>query len=312
MKQSSDKLPRLIIAGGSGFLGRGLIRHLAERFDEIVVLTRQRYPRMGNVRFVQWDAKALGGWATELDGATAIVNFVGRTVDCRKTPRNKAVILQSRVDSVRVLGEAVAAAKSPPPVWIQAATAHIYGDTANEILDEQSPIGNGFAPQVGMAWEAALAEHVPASIRTVVLRITFVLGREGGALKTLARLARFGLGGTVGRGAQYISWIHERDLFRIIEQAISDAAMSGIYVITAPNPVPNRDFMRLLRHAVHRPWSPPAPAPLVHLGSWLLRTDPELALLGRRCVPTRLLNEKFVFRHPELSESLSDLLPSSK
>lgn len=142
----------------------------------------------------------------------------------------------------------------------------------------------------------------------MILRISFVLGRHGGALQTLLRLARLGLGGTIGAGRQYISWIHELDLNRIIGRAIDDDSIHGIYVATAPNPVTNRDFMRSLRRAVCRPWSPPVPAPFVRLGSWLMRTDPELALLGRRCVPTRLIREGFAFAFADLDPALRDLL----
>jgi uncharacterized protein (TIGR01777 family) len=299
---------RLVIAGGSGFLGRGLGRYLNKRFDEIIVLTRGQ-PRIdGNTKFVHWDAQNIGAWAKELDGAVAVVNLVGRTVDCRKTAANKAVILKSRVDSVVAIANAMRTCKLPPPVWIQAATAHIFGDTEDEILDESSPIGTGFAPQVGLAWEAAISKHAPAEIRKVALRISFVLGRDGGPLKILARLARFGLGGTVGSGRQFMSWIHEEDLYRIIERAIDDPTMQGMYVATSPNPVRNSEFMRCLRKAVHRPWSPPAPAIMVRIGSFLLRTDPELALLGRRCIPTRLLKEGFVFQHPRLQETFMNLL----
>ncbi len=300
---------RLIIAGGTGFLGRGLIRHLAGQFEEIVVLTRKSAGGEGPVRFVHWDAISPGDWYRELEGAAALVNLVGRTVDCRKTAENKSVILRSRVDSVNALAAAVQSCKTPPPVWIQSATAHIYGDTHDQILDESSPVGAGFAPQVGLAWEAAL-HAVPGTIRKVILRISFVLGKDGGALRTLARLARFGLGGTVGNGGQYMSWIHEADLHRAIERALTDRAMQGIYVTTAPHPVTNQLFMQELRRAVHRPWAPPAPEPLVRLGALLLRTDPELALLGRRCIPTRLMEEGFLFDYPTLREAISDLIRS--
>jgi len=219
---STSQLGRLVIAGGTGFLGQGLIRHLSGKFQDIVVLTRAASHINGPVHFVHWDAKTVGNWATELNGAAALVNLVGRTVDCRKTVENKAEILRSRVNSVIALAAAMRTCKSPPPVWIQSTTAHIYGDTEDEIFDESSPIGTGFAPQVGTAWEAALADHAPNSIRQVVLRISFVLGKNGGALKTLGRLARLGLGGTIGTGTQYISWIHEIDLHRIIERAITD------------------------------------------------------------------------------------------
>jgi uncharacterized protein (TIGR01777 family) len=303
-----QSIKRLVIAGGSGFLGAGLIRHLAGRVESVVVLTRGLARQEGRVRLVPWDAKNIGPWVGELDGASALVNLVGRTVNCRKTAANKAVILSSRVDSMAVLGAAMRACAAPPPVWIQSGTAHIYGDTDDQILDESSPIGTGFAPQVGLAWEAALREHAPPGMRTVVLRISFVMGRHGGALATLARLARFGLGGATGSGRQYMSWIHEADLYRIIERAIVTDAMRGEYVVTAPNPETNRDFMRMLRRAVHRPWSPPLPEIVVRFGSVMLRTDPELALLGRRCMPTRLLHEGFTFEQPNLAGALADLL----
>jgi uncharacterized protein (TIGR01777 family) len=305
---NANAIKRLVIAGGSGFLGSGLIRHLSAVAQSAVVLTRGPARDVGSVRFVAWDAKTIGPWEEELEGASAIVNVVGRSVDCRKTTANKAAILDSRVDSVNVLGQAVKRCSSPPPVWIQSGTAHIYGDTDDQILDESSLVGTGFAPQVGLAWEAALAELALPSVRTVVLRISFVLGRDGGALATLSRLARLGLGGRIGTGRQFISWIHETDLHRIIHRAIVDDSMRGAYVVTAPNPVPNRDFMRLLRRAVHRPWSPPVPAVLVRIGSVILRTDPELALLGRRCVPTRLMHEGFTFQFPNLEGALADLL----
>jgi uncharacterized protein len=308
MDSPTHRLGRLVIAGGAGFLGRSLTRELAPVAEEVVVLTRGRAASSGNVRHVHWDARTPGPWARELDGAAALVNYVGRTVNCRKTAENKRVILQSRVDSVHALGVALKTCAKPPPVWVQSATAHIYGDTADEILDESSPIGTGFAPDVGTAWERALAEEASPGCRQVVLRIGFVLGRGGGALATLARLARWGLGGTTGTGRQYMSWIHEADLNAVVLRAIRDESMSGVYVVTSPNPVTNREFMRLLRKAVHRPWSPPVPEPLVRLGSLLLRTDPELALRGRRCVPTRLLREGFSFRFAELTGALAGAL----
>jgi uncharacterized protein (TIGR01777 family) len=307
---TQSTIDRLIIAGGSGFLGQGLIRHLADRVRDVVVLTRGPARQAGRVRYVNWDARTPGHWAGELDGASAIVNFVGRTVDCRKTAANKADILNSRVNSVVAIGQAMRACAKPPPVWIQSATAHIYGDTDHEFLDESSPIGSGFAPRVGLAWEAALAEQAPPGIRTVTMRISFVLGRDGGALQTLVRLTRFGLGGAAGSGRQFISWIHETDLHRITERAIAMPTMSGTYVVTAPDPATNRDFMKALRRIVHRPWSPPVPGLVVRFGAFFLGSDPELALLGRRCVPTRLTREGFAFEYPTLNESLADLLKS--
>jgi uncharacterized protein (TIGR01777 family) len=311
MERACGQGGRVVVAGGSGFLGRALIQDLLGRFDDVVVLTRGPSRVDGRTRHVNWDARTIGPWASEVDGAAAIVNLVGRTVDCRKTPANRKVILESRVDSVRVLAEAAGRAANPPAVWVQSATAHIFGDTGDEILDESSPTGAGFAPVVGTAWEKAFDEADLPRTRRVTLRISFVIGRGGGALKTLARFGRFGLGGATGTGRQYMSWIHAADLNRIILRAIDDPSMQGVYVVTAPSPVRNDEFMRLLRKAVHRPWSPPVPETVVRVGAWLLRTDPELALLGRRCVPTRLLREGFRFEFPELQGALDDLLPRS-
>lgn len=304
---------RVILAGGSGFLGRSLIPHLRRAGYAPVVLTRGPTDTTGPVPHIHWDGRTpVGDWPACLDGATAVVNVVGRTVDCRKTAANKRAILESRVDSVNALATACAKVKNPPKVWVQSATAHIYGDTADEVLDESSPVGRGFAPMVGAAWEKALTDaHLPDT-RRVLLRISFVLGRGGGPFKTLSRLTRCFLGGTVGHGRQYMSWLHADDLAAIVLRAIEDERMHGMYVTTAPNPVTNAEFMRELRRALHRPWSPPCPGPLVHLGAFLLRTDPELALLGRRCVPARLLGEGFVFRFPTLPEALQDLTPSPR
>ena len=186
--------------------------------------------------------------------------------------------------------------------------AHIHGDTEDQIISDDSPLGVGFAPDVGRAWESALAEAAPPGCRAAVLRISFVLGRGGGPLQTLARLARFHRGGAAGSGRQYISWIHEADLVAIVLRALRDESMQGPYLTTAPDPATNARFMAELRAVLGKPWSPPVPAPIVRLGAWLLRTDPELALLGRRCLPTRLQQAGVTFAFGELRGALEDLL----
>lgn len=300
---------RVILAGGSGFLGRGLAAMLRERGYDVLVLTRGA----AGPATVPWDGRTLGDWASCLDGAAAVVNLVGRSVDCRKTAENKRIILQSRVDSCRVLGEAMRKLARPPAVWVQSATAHIVGDPVplDTPCDESTPPGpqHEMAPMVGAAWEHAFAEAKLPEQRGVVLRISFVLGANGGAMTRLAWLARWGLGGTVGSGRQWMSWIHERDLHRLIVDAIEQRQYQSTYMVTAPEPVTNRQFMRALRKAYGMPWSPPAPAIMVRLASrWLLNTDPELALLGRRCLPTRLLSEGFTFEYPSLPAALTDIV----
>lgn len=299
---------RIVIAGGSGFLGRSLADHLSQFECDVVLLSRNEPAEQGPWRFVRWDARHEGDWISELDGATAVINLAGRTVDCVKTPENCDEILRSRVEATEVLGQAMQRATTPPPVWVQMSTAHIYGDPPTAVCDESSAPGYGLAPTVGKAWEQAHRRALLPSMRSVVLRTTFVLGRRGGAFGRLARLAQWGLGGKAGHGRQGISWIHEVDMNRIFVRAICDADMKGTYVVSAPNPVSNAVFMRSLRRALRQPIGLPAPAALVQIGAPLvLKTDPELALLGRYCVPKRLLDDGFRFEFPQIEAALADL-----
>lgn len=299
---------RIVIAGGTGFLGRNLARHLHGEGCDVVVLSRHPPPTAQPWRHATWDARTLGDWVCHLEGATALVNLAGRTVDCVKTPDHCDEILRSRVESTAVLGRAFEELQVRPRVWVQMATAHRYGDPPTVLIDEDAAFGYGLAPFVGAAWEDAFTRAAPTGVRQVILRTSFVLGRGGGALPRLARLARWGLGGRVGHGRQGISWIHELDLNRLFVWAMADERVAGAYLVSAPNPVSNAVFMRELRRAVGVPIGLPAMAWMVRLAARLvLRTDPELALYGRYCVSRRLAEEGFVFRFPELRAALRDL-----
>lgn len=305
MKPSADA-GTIVIGGGSGFLGQSLARHLLDRGYRAVVLSRGDAPPVGE--HARWDARTAGDWKRHLDGALAVVNLAGRTVDCIKSPEHCDEILRSRVESVRAIGAALREVERPPETWVQMSTAHIYGDPPAVEIDESSAFGYGLAPTVGKAWEAELRAQALHGQRTVLLRTSFVLGRTGGALPMLMRLARFGLGGKMGHGRQGMSWLHVHDMNRIFERAITDPNMAGAYLATAPTPVSQRDFMAQLRRAVRMPIGLPTPAPLARLGARLVfRTDPDLALTGRFCVPRRLLDEGFEFDHPELGAALEDL-----
>lgn len=304
---------KIVIAGGSGFLGISLASYLTERGAEVTILSRTPPQVRGEWRYASWDGRTLGAWTQTLDGAAGLVNLAGRSVNCVKTPAHQDEILRSRVESTCVLGAALRTLSEPPPVWVQMSTAHIYGDPPSAVCDEDAPTGCGLAPFVGRAWEDAFHASRLPSQRAVILRTSFVLGRDrgagGGALATLARLARFGLGGRVGAGMQGMSWIHEADLNRLFERAIEDAAMRGSYIASAPRPVSQQEFMRSLRGAVGIPIGLPTPEWLVRCGARLiLRTDPELALYGRYVVSRRLAEEGFVFQWPELSPALENLL----
>lgn len=299
---------RIVVAGGTGFLGLNLARYLADFGCEVVLLSRHRPAGNGPWVHAPWDARTPGDWTSHLDGAAALVNLAGRTVDCVKTPAHCDEILRSRVESTEAIGLAVRTVQTPPPVWVQMATAHRYGDPPEAVCDESSAFGYGLAPFVGQAWEEAYARAVLPGMRRVILRTSFVLGRNGGALLRLARVARWGLGGKVGHGRQGISWIHELDMNRLFARAIADHGMEGAYIATAPKPVSNAEFMRELRGALRVPIGLPAMSWMVRLGAPLvLRTDPDLALYGRYCVSRRLRDEGFDFTFPDVRSALQDL-----
>ncbi len=312
MAQIPDR-GRVVIAGGSGFLGTSLASHLSDAGWSVDVLSRNPPRSEPRWRHTIWDARSIGPWSRVLDGASGLVNLVGRSVDCIKTPDHQDEILRSRVEATRVLGQAMQALAKPPPVWVQMSTAHIYGDPPEVTCTEDTPSGCGFAPLVGKAWEQEYLQCVRPDQRQVILRTSFVIGRDrgsgGGALARLLRLVRFGLGGTVGAGTQGMSWIHETDMNRLFERGLTDANMQGIYIASAPNPVSQRMFMRSLRRAVGMPIGLPAFAWMARIGAPLLmRTDPDLALYGRYVVSKRLQDERFEFRFPILDDALQDLL----
>lgn len=298
---------RIVLAGGTGFLGRLLAQALVSAGDEVVVLTRQPSQSVSAVREVYWDGCAIGPWAKELEGAHGVVNFTGKNVNCRYSPKALAEINASRVDSVKVLAAAMNACIHPPKVWVQTGSLAIYGDTGEAICTEESPPGEGIPVDTCQLWENAFADSPTPATRRVWLRISFVLGRSAGVLKFLEMLTKLFLGGTVGHGCQYISWVHETDMVRIFQLALNDATLSGVYNATAPTAVTNATFMHELRRVLHRPWCPPTPAWLMPLGCWVLRTEPVLALTGRRGVPKRLSQAGFTFHYPELPRAFDDL-----
>jgi uncharacterized protein len=298
---------RVILAGGSGFLGKLLSNFLTERGYEVTVLTRHPQQRGSGVKEIHWDGRTLGPWVAHLNRARAIVNLAGKSVNCRYTAENRREINESRVNSVSAIGEAIRACSNPPQVLVQAASLAIYGDAGDRWCDETTSPGDGFPVETCLLWEKAFEDSPTPQTRRVILRIGFVLGKSGGALQTLGRLAKLGLGGTVGNGRQYISWIHWLDMIQLFLAAIEQEQLSGALNATGPEPVTNAEFMRELRHAVHRPWSPPVPTWAVHIGSRLMGTEACLALTGRRCLPTRLQNNGFSFKFPTLRDALADI-----
>lgn len=299
---------KVIIAGGTGFIGLSLAKHLHERGFQPVIIGRTRPKAQINFDFIQWDAVNLGDWVHSLENTRAVINLTGKTVDCIKTPDNCDLILRSRVESTRIIGKALKEVDNPPRVWLQMSTAHIFGDPPSIVCTESSSTGYGLAPFVGKAWEEALLQSLPTGVREVRLRTSFVMGRNGGALVKLKRIASLGLGGTVGSGDQGMSWIHEYDMNEIFHQAIMNENYQGVYVASSPNPVSNAVFMKELRRSLKIPIGLPAPEFMTRIGASLIfRTDPELALYGRYVKSERLEKEGFTFRFPNLSDALYDI-----
>lgn len=304
--------PRIILAGGSGLLGRHLSRHFHTLGHEVIVLSRNPAAVVPHARTVLWDGRtAEGEWPSLLEGAQAVIGLAGKNVDCRYTPAARAEILESRVHSVAAIGAAIRRCTAPPRAWVQAVSLAIHGDAGDTLLTEETPpVFDCFSPRVCRAWEGATtAEALPDGVRKVLLRISFALAPDGGAMEPLRRLARWGLGGAAGRGRQHVSWIHIDDLCRMFEWAALRPDMEGLYNATSPEPLPNAAFMREIRRALGRPWSPPVPVWAIRLGAALImRSEPELVLRSRRGIPKRFLDAGFSFQHPILRSAVEDVV----
>ncbi|MES2827329.1 MAG: TIGR01777 family oxidoreductase [Bacteroidota bacterium] len=305
MSQANLK-DKIVIAGGSGFLGAAVVSQFPD--SDIVVLTRWAPSIKGNVRYVQWDAKTPGLWTKELEGSRAVINLVGKSVNCRYTEANKKEIISSRVDATLALGKAIAELKNPPEVWINAGSAAIFGNSGDDFKDENSATGSGFSPDVCKAWEKAFYTYDTPKTRKVFLRIGMVLQQKGGILKPFANLVKLGVGGKIGSGKQYMTWIHEADFQKLIQWAIEKPEATGIIHAASPNPVTNSEFMSSMRKTYRVPIGIPNPAFLIKIGAIFIGTEAELVLSGRRVVSTFLQQKGFKFKYPYLHEALEELV----
>lgn len=307
---------RVVIPGGSGRIGTLLARAFHRDGHEVVVFSRS--PRRAPWHVVAWDGVALGDWSRELEGSDAVVNLAGRSVDCRYGAANRRQILDSRVCSTRVLGAAIAQARQPPPVWLQASTATIYAHCYEAPNGETTGVLGGAEPgvpdtwrfsiEVAKAWERAALEAADPRTRQVILRSAITLAPgDGGAFDILLRLVRLGLGGRQGDGRQYVSWIHDRDYVRAVYWLLARRELAGVVNVAAPNPLPNAEFMRLLRRAWGVRVGLPASTWMLAVGAAVLRTETELVLKSRRVVPECLLASGFTFDFPTWEEAAVDL-----
>lgn len=306
---------KIILAGGSGFLGGELAKHFTALGWQVVILARSPKSRTDGVREVAWDTKTLGDWGRELEGATAVVNLTGRSVDCRYTAKNRREIMDSRVNSTRVVGEAIAQCKTPPRVWLNSSTATLYQHTFGKPHDESSremdsatDAKDAFSVEVAQAWERTLEEAKTPNTRKVALRTSMVLGLgRNSVFPVLRRLTKFGLGGRQGSGKQFVSWIHVEDFCRAIEWVIAHEELAGPINQCAPNPLPNTEMMKIFRDVCGMPIGLPATEWMLEIGAFFLRTETELIFKSRRVIPGRLLASGFKFHFPTFREALVNL-----
>ncbi|WP_152189461.1 TIGR01777 family oxidoreductase [Georgenia satyanarayanai] len=318
---------KIVIPGGTGQVGGALRRALAQRGDDVVVLSRRPERLEEGVRHVVWDGRTLGAWATEVDGADAVVNLAGRSVSCRYTDANLRQMMSSRVDSTRVVGEAIAGAAHPPRVWLQMSTATIYADARSRpgdlAHDESTGVVGGEEPDVPLYWEYSVriarrweeeqaTADTPAT-RRVALRTAMVMTPDrGGVFDYMSWMARLGLGGPVDGGRQYVSWIHGEDFVRAVELLLEADDVEGPVNLAAPEPLQQRDFMRVLRRAWGQPVGLPATRLMAEVGAFALRTDTELLLKSRRVLPGRLTDAGFSFRYPAWRTAAPDLVARAR
>ena len=308
---------RIVLAGGSGHIGATLQRHFRSQGNAVRVLSRRR--GLVDKDFTWWDGINLGAWANELNGADVLINLSGRSVDCRYTAVHRWEIMESRVRSTEVLGKTIQQLSDPPRVWLNASTATIYrhsfdrdmAEYSGEIGGEEPDVPRSwhFSIEVAKRWEEALWSSETPGTRKVAMRSAIMMSpTEGSAFDILLRLVRLGLGGTVGNGSQFVSWVHEADFVRAIDHLVANENISGHVNIASPIPLPNQEFMRELRAAWGTRVGLHAPRLILEIGAFLLRTESELVLKSRRVVPRRLLEDGFHFHFANWSDAARDLV----
>jgi uncharacterized protein len=308
---------RIVITGGSGQVGQILARHFHAQGVAVSVVARHVRPAPWST--VEWDGLHLGDWRRTVDGADVVINLAGRSVNCRYNQRNRREIMESRIVTTHLVGEAIAGSSKPPKLWMNASTATIYPHVFDRAMDDvDGELGGSepglpstwrFSYDVAKSWEGAFFEAATPSTRKIALRSSMIMSPDrGGVCDTLLNLVRLGLGGNAGSGRQFMSWIHDVDFGRALDFLIARSDLDGSINITSPHPVPNREFMVALRRAFGAPIGLPAADWMLEIGAVFLRTETELILKSRRVVPRRLAKAGFIFEFPEWSGAAADLV----
>ncbi|MBI5474737.1 MAG: TIGR01777 family protein [Ignavibacteriae bacterium] len=299
---------KIILAGGSGFIGRRLIQKLATARHVVVLLTRNpaavHLEAWPSVKLTQWDAKSSGLWAKELDGADAVINLAGETLAKRWSSRQKERIVNSRIDATRALVGAVRQAQHKPSVFINGSAVGFYGDVPNDPVPETHPRGVGFLSDVCERWESEARKAEECGVRVVMLRTGPVLGSDGGALQKMALPYKLFVGAPLGSGRQWFPWIHRDDVVRVIQLALEKSDLAGPINLVAPDSVTMKQFCDQLGRTLHRPSWPPVPAFVIRLA---LGEMAGMLLTGQRVVPSKLIEHGYSFRHPKLDDALRNI-----
>jgi uncharacterized protein len=291
---------RIVIAGGTGFIGKYLTGQFEKMGYDIIVISRSK----GDV---QWND--LPGIIGALENAVTVINLAGKSVDCRYNEKNKAEILRSRTETTRTLGEAIEKCEHPPALWINSSTATIYRHAEDRpMTEDKGDIGKGFSVDVATNWEKTFFDFHLKGTRQVALRMAIVLGKNGGVIKPFLNLARFGMGGKQGNGNQMFSWIHIGDVFNIMLYVMEHRELAGVYNCSAPNPVTNKILMKSFREATHTKIGLPSPVWLLKMGAVMIKTETELILKSRWVIPEKLLQAGYVFKYPSLNGALANIL----
>lgn len=303
------KYKKIILAGGNGYMGTVFAQYFQELAQEIIILSRKPKASQGIIKTLVWDGKSEGEWVKELEGADALINLCGKNVSCRYTDKNKAEILKSRLVPTQLLGDVLQRLNNPPQIWINLTSATIYRNAEDRPQDEESgELGTGFSVEVCRKWEECFFNTHTPNTRKIALRMGIVLGNKDGAFPRLVNLARMGLGGKLGNGKQFISWIHEQDAARCTEWLIQNPKLRGALNCTSPYPIRNQDFMHLLRKTLKNPIGIPSPKWLLELGAILIGTETELILKSRWVIPKTLNLEGFTFQYENAKDAIFNLV----
>lgn len=292
--------PKIVIAGGTGFIGKYLENKFLNIGYEVKIISRQPY-------HISW--RNVDDIVNALENADLLINLAGKSVDCRYNAKNKFEILNSRIETTKILGQSIDRCIVPPKLWVNASTATIYRHAEDRAMTEENgEIGEGFSVEVAKEWERAFFDFNLQNTRQVALRIAIVLGEHGGVMIPFKNLAKFGLGGIQGSGNQKFSWIHIEDLFQIILFIGDKEELNGVFNCSSPYPITNREFMNHLRTLLNRKFGLPCPKWILELGAVFLRTETELILKSRWVIPERLEREGYRFKFNKIESALNQIL----